>query len=237
MHIQNTKWRLFVLMGLSTLFCCLLILYRSSKIDIDLLAINSLSELQRTGKQTFLFLIWNLFLAWIPYWIALLSNFMARKNGHSIFLISGFAFWLLFFPNAPYIITDLLHLRYRDPIPMWYDLLLIFSFAWTGLLLAYLSLFEIKQMLELRLSNLKTQIVIFLSLALSSFGIFVGRFQWWNSWDIFSRPLPLIQDMLDVLLHPMAHIRTFGLAVVLFGFLSLAYLTLINLRHLETTQK
>ena len=237
MHIQNTKWRLFVLMGLSTLFCCLLILYRSSKIDIDLLAINSLSELQRTGKQTFLFLIWNLFLAWIPYWIALLSNFMARKNGHSIFLISGFAFWLLFFPNAPYIITDLLHLRYRDPIPMWYDLLLIFSFAWTGLLLAYLSLFEIKQMLELRLSNLKTQIVIFLSLALSSFGIFVGRFQRWNSWDIFSRPLPLIQDMLDVLLHPMAHIRTFGLAVVLFGFLSLAYLTLINLRHLETTQK
>ncbi|MFL5731540.1 MAG: DUF1361 domain-containing protein, partial [Cytophagaceae bacterium] len=81
-------------------------------------------------NYTYLFLVWNLLLAWIPLCCADLcyaSYFKSRKNMTVLFL-SGF-FWMIFFPNAPYIITDFIHLEGRHMIPIWFDALMIFSFA------------------------------------------------------------------------------------------------------------
>jgi uncharacterized membrane protein len=97
---------------------------------------------------TFLFLNWNLFLAIIPW---LLSSFATikpsiQKSKIVIFLLLGT--WLLFFPNAPYILTDLFHLKMKSTMPIWFDLVLILSFAWTGLMFGFLSLWDIERILS-----------------------------------------------------------------------------------------
>ena len=92
-----------------------------------------------TGRGVFLFLVWNLFLAVIPFALSTLLG-TARGPLRARLLVPVGAAWLLFFPNAPYILTDLFHLERRAGVPLWYDLALILSCAWNGLMLAYASL-------------------------------------------------------------------------------------------------
>ena len=96
-----------------------------------------------TGHLTYAFLAWNLFLAWIPFMIS--QKLSTEKNRWKILLL--FSTWLLFLPNAPYIITDFLHLRQRPPVPYWYDILLMFSAALNGLLLGLASLLIVEKFL------------------------------------------------------------------------------------------
>jgi len=223
----STKNTLFWLLSLTTLFNCALLLYRLNFISYDYSQLASIGDIARyRGFPTFIFLIWNLFLAWIPYWIALSLKYIKKSKAlMGITLIS----WLLFFPNAPYIITDLLHLKSRPPIPMWFDVLLFFSFAWTGLILGFASLMEVERFLKKRLSAVPIFLLISSALCLCSFGVFVGRFQRWNSWDVFTNPFHLLFDMAEVLMNPTAYWGTFGLAIVLSGMLILGYWTLKNL--------
>jgi uncharacterized membrane protein len=97
-----------------------------------------------SNELTYIFLAWNLFLAWIPF--ALSQRLHGVKNRWKLFFLVGG--WLLFLPNAPYIITDFLHLKQRFPIPYWYDILLLFSAALNGLLLGLLSLFTVEKFLD-----------------------------------------------------------------------------------------
>ncbi|MBN1310505.1 MAG: DUF1361 domain-containing protein [Anaerolineae bacterium] len=48
--------------------------------------------------------------------------------------------WLLLFPNAPYLLTDLVHLQPQENMPFWFDLILIVAFAWAGFFLRLISL-------------------------------------------------------------------------------------------------
>lgn len=86
-----------------------------------------------TGELVYIFLSWNLFLAWIPF--AISQELIGARNRWNIFFLT--AIWLLFLPNAPYIITDFLHLNQRPPIPYWFDILLLFSAALNGLYLDF----------------------------------------------------------------------------------------------------
>src|SRR5687767_13354522 len=98
-----------------------------------------------TGKPVYIFLASNLFLAWLPFMISnRLSSSQKLRNWQSYCLLS---LWLLFFPNAPYIITDFLHLKERDPVPLWYDVLLLFSASFNGLMLGFLSVQNIDKTL------------------------------------------------------------------------------------------
>ena len=234
--MQNAAFtrKSFFLMSLNTLLCLLLLLFRSYKSDFDGLASTDVGEMISLRGTSFLFLVWNLFLAWTPYFLALLINSLSTLKWPKLIVLFGVFIWLLFFPNAPYIITDLLHLKYRAPIPMWYDVLLIFSFAWTGVLLGFFSLFEIHSTLEKYFSKAFSWVLVLGCLALTGFGVFVGRFQRWNSWDIIQQPVALFQDMLSVLSAPLDHMRTFGLAIVLFSFLTIGYLTLFHLLSSKT---
>lgn len=223
------KAKLFALMVLSTLFCFALIGVRLEAIGISIAEVNSTDDLlalKNTG--TFLFLVWNLFLAWMPYWIALLLEPMSKRMNSSF--ISGFLLlaWLLFFPNAPYIITDLLHLRVRHPIPHWYDLMLIASFAWTGLLLGYLSLYEVQQFVEKRKGKLIAWIGSTAAIFLCGLGIYLGRYLRWNSWDIIHDPFSIISDALQSIFVP-ANQSGEGIIWVSAGFLLLGYWTLVTL--------
>jgi uncharacterized membrane protein len=84
----------------------------------------------RTQVLDYRFMIWNLFLAWIPFIMAFAAYRLHHARRQWGILIAGCALiWLLFLPNAPYLLTDLVHLRYRDDALVWYDLMLLLWFA------------------------------------------------------------------------------------------------------------
>jgi len=154
----------------------------------------NLARLDAWGTTNLLYLIWNLFLAWIPYIISLC--FIKKGTPVKLF-IPLFLIWLLFFPNAPYLVTDVLHLSAGSPA-LWYDSLLFFFFGWIGLFLGMLSLFQVHQYLKAHLNYFLSEIIIFCICFISSFGIYLGRFERWNSWDLFLNPLVLIRHFFSL---------------------------------------
>ena len=228
------QFRLFALLLLSTLFNFALIAVRLHHLDFNYSEIESTKEFAKLrGTSTFFFLIWNLFLAWVPYWIALSLEYIYQQTSYKIVIILLLFIWLLFFPNAPYILTDLLHLRHRQPIPYWYDLMVLLSFAWTGLMLGLASLYEVQLFLQKHWSKTISWLFIMFVLPLSGLGIFIGRYLRWNSWDILTDPFGLFQDLVAILLNP-GNFYGSGIAVVSAVFLSIAYLTFISLAGLSS---
>lgn len=196
-------------LGVSSAFCFLLLMLR----------------IYATLQLHFAFLVWNLFLAWVPFWLAVqLHKEQVRNSRWKPWVF--FSFWLLFFPNAPYILTDLFHLKRTPDAPFWFDMVLILSFAWTGLMLGFVSLMEVHDSLEKRVKPCISWAVIIGCLFLCGFGIYLGRFERWNSWDLITNPLPLLKDVLDRLIHPAKHPRTIGITMLFAVFLSMQYLIL-----------
>ena len=176
-----------------------------------------------SDTNTFLFLNWNLFLALIPWALTSLSLIKPniQKSKIIVFILVGS--WLLFFPNAPYILTDLFHLRMKTSMPIWFDLVLILSFAWTGLLFGFLSLWDIERIMKKSIKPAHVTIISVILLFISSFGIYIGRYLRWNSWDIIQEPLNLIYDIGDRIINPFAHPRTWGMTIAMGLFLNIIY--------------
>jgi uncharacterized membrane protein len=174
-----------------------------------------------SGQLTYIFLAWNLFLAWIPF--AISQKIDGAQNRWRIFLLTGA--WLLFLPNAPYIITDFLHLRQRPPIPYWYDILLLFSAALNGLLLGLLSLFNVEKFLTDRYGNRISGLLILCSFFLCAFGIYMGRYLRWNSWDIITNPGGIATDILERIINPFDHFGTWSVTFLFGSFFYVIYST------------
>jgi uncharacterized membrane protein len=175
------------------------------------------------------FLCWNLFLAWIPWLAGQGFRAASRRRASRVLQLGWFALWLLFLPNAPYIATDLLHLAPRPPVPLWYDLTLLLSFAGTGLLLGYVSIIDVQTAVEERFSRRTGWVVAAGSLFLSGFGIYLGRFLRWNSWEVLTDPAGLFRDISDRLLNPTAHPRAYAVTLILGSGLLLGYTALRSL--------
>lgn len=175
-----------------------------------------------TDSLKFFFLAWNLFLAAIPWAVAV---WLVRKKRPLWVILAGGALWLLFFPNSPYIITDLFHLRPRNGVPQWFDLTLIISFAWTGLLFGLDSLYKIQQHLFDQLGKKWSIVLTGFILLLTSYGIYLGRFLRWNSWDLFTRPQDLLLDVVDPLLAPSQNLGPAAFTLFFGMFLILTYIT------------
>lgn len=182
-----------------------------------------------TGSFTYLFLPWNLFLAWIPYritgWMSeelqLLENPWKFRG-----LLLG---WLLFIPNSFYIITDLFHLTHIDSAPKWFDLLLLFSFAWNGLLLGLLSLRRMELILELKTARVVSILLVSLVMWLSAFGIYIGRYLRFNSWDVLTNPFSLFESLSGPLLNPLQHASAWGMTAMYGIFMTLLYYSIRQL--------
>lgn len=173
---------------------------------------------------TYIGLLWNLFLAWLPMLAALVVyNLRKRDATRAWALIVPCAFlWLLFFPNAPYILTDILHLQTRVGAPPWYDLILLIAFAWTGTFLGLVSLYLMHTLVRRAARSVVGWIFTLGVLALTGFGVYLGRFPRWNSWDLVVSPAVLLADIWQRLRHPLAHPRT----VVFSGLFSLCITTM-----------
>lgn len=176
-----------------------------------------------SDTKVFLFLNWNLFLAWIPL---LLSSFIRVFHIKSkISLVFIIIVWILFFPNSPYILTDLFHLRARNAVPIWYDLIVILSYAWTGLICGFISLHDIEKRLSDFGKKNRINAVIVLFLFISSFGVYLGRFLRWNSWDVLNNPFGLFSDIVLRLIYPMEYTKTWGVTVLMGLMLNFMYFT------------
>jgi uncharacterized membrane protein len=175
-----------------------------------------------TAETYFIFLVWNLFLAWLPYFISL----QWEKDRSPLFQWSTVLLWLLFFPNAPYIITDLYHLNDQPGIPQWFDLLLLFSAAWNGLLLGLLSLYNAEKFLLTKMNAFYAGIVLAVCVFLSGFGVYAGRYLRWHSWEIFTQPRSILHDTVPRILHPEEHLSTWGMTLMLGSFLLIIYHTM-----------
>ncbi|HUV26613.1 MAG TPA: DUF1361 domain-containing protein [Anaerolineales bacterium] len=177
-------------------------------------------------------LIWNLFLAWMPFlfsiWAAALYS--ARPGRWWVIVFPGFL-WLLFFPNAPYLITDFLHLKQRPGIPIWFDILMLAAFAWTGFFLAIASLRTMHLLVKNHLGWFISWIFAGTALALAGIGIYLGRFSRWNSWDIFFSPKEILVDVAYRVVNPLSNLNFYGFTSIITAFLIICYIMFISMRR------
>ena len=197
--VGSSLGAVFVLLGLGSVMCVALVLGRTVY----------------SNTSHFQFLLWNLFLAWIPLVLAAVIYRIATRRGDHVrlILVPAALVWLLFFPNAPYIVTDLVHLGYfHDNVPSWFDVMLVAWYAWTGLLLGIVSLRLMHEIVaRARGSTVGWVFVVVVTLA-GSIGIYVGRFLRWNSWSVFQAPLSLADTGWDRISQPDAGELALGFA-------------------------
>jgi uncharacterized membrane protein len=183
----------------------------------------SLLRVAFTGTSGFLFLNWNLVLAFIPW---LLTSFMILwELTSTVAILLVMTGWLLFFPNSLYILTDLIHLGRVEGAPAWLDLILLLSFAWTGLCFGFASLMDIEGKLSTRFGLRRRTVTLFSigMLFLAAFGIYLGRFLRWNTWDLLGYPGALLDDIFDPFADPAHNLRFWGFTLAMGTLLNLMY--------------
>ena len=183
-----------------------------------------------TGDATYANLVWNLFLAWVPLGLALVVYDGARRRLRGLWLATFAGLWLLFFPNAPYLLTDFIHLD-EGPAPLWYDALMLSAFAWTGLLLGFASLYLVQMVLRRALGSRLAWVAAAGALALASVGVYIGRFIRFNSWDALLHPLR-VADVIQEQLTGVP-LRMAGALLGLTAFLLVGYLAVYSFTDLR----
>jgi uncharacterized membrane protein len=190
-----------------------------------------------TSNLLYSFLVWNLFLAWLPMVFALLScerYHCARARDWRFLGLAGG--WLLFFPNAPYIFTDLIHLTTNFYRAFWVDLSLILLCALTGLVLGFVSLYLMHGVVQRVLGRPASWLFIAAVAGLSGFGIYLGRFMRFNSWDVVVKPWQLYHGIGHWAADPLANSTTLAFPVLFGAFVFMTYLMLYALTHLHPMQ-
>jgi uncharacterized membrane protein len=178
----------------------------------------------RYGAFDFRFLIWNLILAWIPLLLALLVYDRYRRGSPLLPLVPALALWLLFLPNAPYIVTDFVHLSATSPAPLWLDGVELSAFAWTGMLLGFVSLYLVHAVARHRFGPAPSWIGVLGVLALVSVGVYLGRVKRWNSWDLLTQPGARLDQLHAHLGDPASLTRAAGITFAVTCLLAAAYL-------------
>jgi uncharacterized membrane protein len=195
-----------------------------------------LFSLRAFQSQSFLYqnLIWNLFLAWLPYIFSLLAALLDNLfKRHWWLLIAPGLLWIIFFPNAPYLVTDFLHLRDYPRVPIWYDIGMLATFAWTGCFLAIASLRTMQTLVQKYMGWFLGWIFTGIALSLGGLGIFLGRISRWNSWDLLLQPKSIIYEVTFSILDPFNNLQFFGFTTLYTAFLLVCYLTFISVRQIR----
>jgi uncharacterized membrane protein len=188
------------------------------------------------GYASYGFLIWNLTLAWVPLVFSFFTyrlHVSGRRRG--LLFVSCAAVWFVFFPNAPYMVTDFVHISPIHIAPEWFDVITVISCAWTGLSLGFLSLYLMQEIARERLGRVASWIFVLVMLAFGSVGVFCGRFLRWNSWDVFRHPRGVLRSV-----HPFHRFAEPGDMVfltTLFLFLLLSYSVMFAFTHLHARDR
>ncbi len=183
---------------------------------------------------TYYFLLWNLFLAWLPYIGSVFAYTLhIAEPKRWLRIIPVVLASILFFPNAPYIVTDFLHLRPRSPVPFWYDMGMLAAFSWAGILLGVYALRLMHCIVEDWLGKWTGWFFVMCVVILSGFGIYMGRFLRWNSWDIILNPRVLLLDIAVRVRYPLDHLQAYGVALLFAALLLSCYIALAGFPALK----
>lgn len=178
------------------------------------------------------FLMWNLFLGWIPFQLSI--TLLEHGHRHKLYRYALLGVWLLFFPNSLYIITDLIHLdESKGDAPVWYDAILLFTSSLTGLIMAFISLYQVETFLRMVLTKKHVNRLVLVALFLGSFGVYVGRFLRWNSWDVFVNPFSVFSQLALPFVKPFDHVKTWGITMLLTSLFGLLYFAIKKLPGLK----
>lgn len=182
------------------------------------------------GNTKFVFMIWNLFLAWLPVVFALAFRYNLVKHRLLSWQNLGLLFlWLGFLPNSFYLMSDLIHLQSSGEASVLYDVAMMMSFIINGLILGYISVYIIHVQLIKKLSYwgmLGFLGVVFMA---CGFAIYLGRFLRWNTWDLIINPFGIIVDLSERVVSPVLHIQTYIVTGVFFILLSSTYAVIFQL--------
>jgi uncharacterized membrane protein len=190
-----------------------------------------------SGNTFYESLVWNLLLAWIPFALAIYVYDSHRRGARGPVLWALGALWLVFFPNAPYIVTDFKWLRDWTGAPIWYDVVLVASAAWCGLMLGFISLYLMQSVVRRSVGAVKAWVFVLAVLAASSFGIYLGRFQRWNSWDVFTQPGRFAHNVWPHLAQPYDHPKTVAVTALFTAFLGMTYLVFYSFAEVEAGEQ
>lgn len=193
-----------------TLFSIILLTYRIIKSD----------------GLSYIFLSWNLFLAFIPWWI---SNYLKQRESIQLKHLPLIGLWLLFIPNSPYILTDLFHLKPRLYLPLWFDLVLVLSFALIGMIVFFNSLKDMLLILKSLVSPILFTLLTPIVFWLISFGLYLGRYLRFNSWNVVNHPFQLIRQSYGILFEK----DTIGFTLIFSVFMWFLYYITMSMRQNE----
>jgi uncharacterized membrane protein len=193
----------------------------ASVFSLSLLAIRII----KTSRLSYGFLAWNLFLAYVPYF---LSEWLCKHpqiSASRIKLICLLFAWIVFMPNSFYILTDLFHLNNISKADSWYDLTLILSFAWNGVLFGILSIYKMELLLKNTKGKFIAGFVICVVMWLNAFGVYIGRFLRFNSWDIFVNPFSLVSEIVQIIFNPYDYRYVWAMSFCFAFFMAILYYT------------
>lgn len=188
------------------------VLVQSLLVASAALAAGVLARVLATRSADLTNLVWNLFLAWIPFVLALVLYDATRRGAGAPRLLVLGAAWLLFLPNAPYIATDVIWLGDLGSGTYWHDPVLIAAAAGLGLVLGFVSIFLVQAVVAERLGRLAGWATAGGVLALSGLGVYLGRYERWNSWEVLTEPTKIAAGLGAGLVDPLAYPRPLALS-------------------------
>lgn len=191
-----------------------------------LFALMWLVRVALTHRLTYGFLIWNLTLAAAPFALSFAVAALGRRR---LALGAALAAWLLFLPNAPYVVTDFVHLRARAPVPLWYDAALLLTASLCGLAFGLASLRRVHAVVHEHVGRAAGWLVVAAACAGTGVGIWLGRFERHNSWDLLTNPVAVLGDLAAVARSPLAHPRALGVSCVFAALLATLYVADLTL--------
>lgn len=181
------------------------------------------------GSTAFLYIIWNIFLAFVPFIISLILVLRTNKDNISkLFFVAGFILWFLFLPNAPYVITDFIHLGRIHAVPVMFDIFVLFTSAWVSLLMGLYSLVNIEKIFLLRFTKKATNSIMVFIILFASFGMYLGRYLRFNSWDFFVSHDFLITSIMRVVREPNSYENVYAYTALFFAFIYISFISFKN---------
>jgi uncharacterized membrane protein len=177
------------------------------------------------------YLVWNLFLAWLPLVFAILTRERFARTGtlRDRKLLALATAWLLFFPNAPYIFTDLVHLFAAWHPAFWTELMLVLLSAFTGFVAGFLSLQLMHGLVTERWGRGAGWMFVVAVAGLSGFGVYLGRFVRLNSWNVVTHPSLVVEGTARAAWNVLTQWQHTKFFIVFSLFVLLGYVMLLAL--------
>lgn len=196
------------------------------------------ARVQNSGETTYFFVAGNLTLAWMPMVFASLALLASERRTPGSLALTGAlcTLWLLFFPNAPYVVTDLQHYEDSPLIAGWYDGLMLGAYVAAGVLLGLLSLYVVQGVVAQVAGAAWSWAMVFVAIPLCGFGIYVGRELRWNSWDAIVAPGKIIGDLAWVATNAPMRLEAIAVTIGFSAFVMTSYIVLMTLTALGATR-